>query len=192
MENEIVINGLTDKVEYKLYDEISFCGYLWYIIKVEKNRLTLLMKDVLDRDSMTEIFDREYLDNDCDVKYSNKNGFDWQKSIIKKGLNDKFLDKLDIARLLRMNTNYDENKSSKDYVRLLTIREAEKLPENIRKSSKSYWTMSTSSINVNWSYTNNWGYMNEWLVESDGSLNGWHSVVYHSSVRPVIQIKVNL
>jgi len=96
---KIVINEIKDNVEYKLYEEILFCGYLWYIIKIENNRLTLLMKDVLDKDSMKDIFDSEYLDADYDVKYSNEDSFDWQQSIVRKGLNSKFLSKLDKRKI---------------------------------------------------------------------------------------------
>ena len=188
MENILVINGIKyKKVEdenFKLYDLVKYNGYEWYIIKIDNDNVTLLMKDKLGSDTMKSLFDEEYLDADYDAKFNlDVKNNDWADSIIRQALNEKFIDRFDKNELNIMKTNYDEDKYSDDYIRLLTIREVEKLPEEIRSIDEYYWTLSPSSF---YSDSSN-AYV--WAVMPSGSLRPWHSVTNSLGVRPVINLK---
>lgn len=113
MKNILVINGIKyKKVEdenFKLYDLVKYNGYEWYIIKIDNDNVTLLMKDKLGSDTMKSLFDEEYLDDECDVEFnSDATNNDWADSIIRQTLNEKFIDEFneddvygyEIARIL--------------------------------------------------------------------------------------------
>ena len=190
MENILVINGIKyKKVEdknFKLYDLVKYNSYEWYIIKIDNDNVTLLMKNKLDNDTMQSLFDEEYLDADYDAKFNlDVKNNDWVDSIIRQALNEKFIDKFDKNELNITKTNYDENKYSDDYIRLLTIREAEKLPREIRSIDEYYWTLSPSSFNSYYSHA----YV--WTVMPSGSLTPWHGVTASFGVRPVINLRAN-
>lgn len=190
MENKININGIEyirvdsiKKENFEVGDLINYNGYEWYIIKLEKNYSTLMMKDCLLEDKIKELFDDNYLDDEYDVKFNlDVSNNDWQDSIIKKVLNCKFFDEFNIDELSLMNTNYDKNKYSTDLIRIPTLREIERLSDNIKFSNKNYWTMSPSffSSAIALAFV--------WLVTSS-----WHFGSYRSSygygVRPVIKVK---
>ena len=182
MENILVINGIKyKKVEdekFKLYDLVKYNGYEWYIIKIDNGDVTLLMKNKLDNDTMKSLFNEKYLDDECDVKFnSDEKNNDWVDSIIRQALNEKFIDKFDKNELNIMKTNYD------DYIRLLTIREVENLPEEIRTINEYYWTLSPSHFSSSHSYA----YV--WDVLPSGSLYHWGSVWNSIGARPVINLK---
>ena len=188
MENILVINGIKyKKVEdenFKLYDLVEYNGYEWYVIKIDNENVTLLMKNKLDNDTMKSLFDEEYLDADYVAKFNlDVKNNDWVDSIIRQALNEKFIDKFDKNELNITKTNYDENKYSDDYIRLLTIREAEKLPREIRGIDEYYWTLSPSYFIS----SNSYAYV--WSVLPSGSLNPWNSVAFSIGVRPVINLK---
>ena len=188
MENILVINGIKyKKVEdenFKLYDLVKYNGCEWYIIKIDNDNVTLLMKNKLDNDTMKSLFDEKYLDDSYDVKFnSDAINNDWADSIIRQALNEKFIDKFNKNELNIMKTNYDEDKCSNDYIRLLTIREAEKLPKEIRKINEYYWTLSPSDFISNSSIA----YV--WSVMPSGSLTPWYNVTNSFVVRPVINLK---
>lgn len=188
MENILVINGIKYKrVEdenFKLYDLVKYNGYEWYIIKIDNDDVTLLMKDKLDNDTMQSLFDEEDLDTDYDTKFNlDVKNNDWTDSIIRQVLNEKFIDKFNKSELNIMKTNNDEDKYSNDYIRLLTIREVEKLPKEIRSINEYYWTLSPSYFDSGYSYAC------VWHVLPSGSLDPWYHVAYSFGVRPVINLK---
>ena len=129
MEKELVINGIKyvryeEPKEYKLYDLVKYNGYKWIVIKVKNNKLTLMMKDCLSKDKMKKIFKTKYLTDDYDIKHSSDDICnDWNKTEIKRGLNDEFLKEFDKEDLIEMKTNYDEDKYSFDYIRIPSVRE---------------------------------------------------------------------
>lgn len=192
MENKININGIEyirvdsiKKENFEVGDLINYNGYEWYIIKLEKNYSTLMMKDCLLEDKIKELFDDNYLDDEYDVKFNlDVSNNDWQDSIIKKVLNYKFFDEFNIDELSLMNTNYDENKYSTDLIRIPTIREIERLSDNIKFSNKNYWTMSPSyfSSAVANAYV--------WYVNLTGHF-GSNRASYGIGIRPVIKVKNN-
>lgn len=192
MENKININGIEyirvdsiKKEDFKVGDLINYNGYEWYIIKVEKNYSTLMMKDCLLEDKIKELFDDNYLDDEYDVKFNlDVSNNDWQDSIIKKILNYKFFDEFNIDELSLMNSNYDENKYSTDLIRIPTIREIEKLSDNIKFSNKNYWTMSPSL------FSSATASALVWIVHSTG-LFGSNRSSFGRGVRPVIKVKNN-
>ena len=188
MENILVINGKKyKKVEdenFKLYDLVKFNGYEWYVIKIDNDNVTLLTKNKLDNDTMQSLFSKEYFDDECGVKFNpDATNNDWTDSIIRQALNEKFIDKFDKNELNIMKTNYDEDKCSNDYIRLLTIREVEKLPREIRGIDEYYWTLSPSYFDS--SYSDAF----VWFVMPSGSLFPWYHVTYSFGVRPVINLK---
>lgn len=189
MENMIVINGIKykkveDEENFKLYDLVKYNGYEWYIIKIDNDNVTLLMKNKLDNDTMQSLFDEEYLDDDYDVKFNlDVKNNDWADSIIRQTLNEKFIDEFNKNELNIMKTNYDEDKYSDDYIRLLTIRETEKLPKGIMSIDEYYWMLSPSYFDSNDSDA----YV--WAVMPSGCLNPWYSVTASFGVRPVINLK---
>ena len=190
MENKININGIEyirvdsiKKEDFKVGDLINYNGYEWYIIKVEKNYSTLMMKDCLLEDKIKELFDDNYLDDEYDVKFNlDGSNNDWQNSIIKKVLNYKFFDEFNIDELSLMNTNYDENKYSTDLIRIPTIREIERLSDNIKSSNKNYWTMSPSY------FYSAYALAFVWRVSSTGNFGSLRSSTGYG-VRPVIKVK---
>lgn len=190
MEKELIINGIkyirVEEDNFKIGDIVKFNGYDWYIIKIENSNATLLMKNVLSESEVQELFDEEYLDSDNDVCFNkDKANNDWNYSIIRKILNTIFLDEFDEYELNVMRTNYDEDKYSEDHVRLLTIREAERLEDDIRVCGIAYWTMSPSHFNSNDTSAFVWyGY-------SSGTLyHNWATSAY--GVRPVINLSTDL
>ena len=188
MENILVINGIKHKkVEdenFKLYDLVKYNGYEWYIIKIDNDNVTLLMKDKLGSDNMKSLFDEECLDAAYDAKFNlDVKNNDWADSIIRQTLNEKFINKFNKSELNIMKTNYDEDKYSNDYIRLLTIREVEKLPEEIRTINEYYWTLSPSRFD---SYDS---HACVWNVLPSGSLDPWYYVTDSFGVRPVINLK---
>lgn len=188
MENILVINGIKYKrVEdenFKLYDLVKYNGYEWYVIKIDNDNVTLLMKNKLDNNTMQSLFDEEDLDTDYDTKFNlDVKNNDWTDSIIRQVLNEKFIDKFNKSELNIMKTNNDEDKYSNDYIRLLTIREVEKLPKEIRNINEYYWTLSPSHFDSNSSNAYVWGVM------SSGSLYPWNRVTTSDGVRPVINLK---
>ena len=188
MENILVINGIKyKKVEdenFKLYDLVKYNSYEWYVIKIDNDDVTLLMKNKLDNDTMKSLFDEEYLNDSYDAKFNlDASNNDWADSIIRQSLNEKFIDEFNKNELSIMKTNYDEDKYSDDYIRLLTIREAEKLPGEIRGIDEYYWTLSPSNFDSNCSIA----YV--WYVASSGSLSPWSHVTASFGIRPVINLK---
>lgn len=191
MENKININGIEyirvdsiKKEDFEVGDLINYNGYEWYIIKVEKNYSTLMMKDCLLEDKIKELFNNNYLNGVYDVKFNlDVSNNDWQDSIIKKILNYKFANEFNIDELCLMNTNYDENKYSIDLIRIPTIREIERLSDNIKSSNKNYWTMSPSH------YNSSIADASVWYVYSTGYLYPWAWTSHGIGVRPVIKVK---
>ena len=172
MEDILNINGIKyKKVEenndFKLYDEVQYNGYSWYIIDKKEDNIILLAKECLQ---------------DEEMQFNSKNDFDWNNSLIKQKLNEEFIEKFNEEHLNMMYTNYDENKYSNDLIRLLTIREIEELPEEVRKCGDYYWTMSPSNF-YSW-----YGGAGVWVVSGDGHLSGsW--TTHALGVRPVINLK---
>ena len=188
MENILVINGIKyKKVEdenFKLYDLVEYNGYEWYVIKIDNDDVTLLMKNKLDSDTIKSLFDEEYLSDSYYAKFNlDASNNDWADSIIRQTLNEKFIDEFNKNELNIMKTNYDEDKYSNDYIRLLTIREAEKLPEEIRNINEYYWTLSPSHFYSDSSVAS------VWFVMPSGGLGPWNSVTSSLGVRPVINLK---
>lgn len=189
MEKELVINGIRyvryeEPKTYKIYDLIKYNGYEWIVINVKSNKLTLMMKNCLSKEKMKEIFDNNYLDEDGNIKYSlDKTYNDWNKTEIKRGLNNEFLKKFNKEELVKMKTNYDEDKYSFDYIRIPKIREIERLEQDKIVPDKPYWLMSPSYFGTTY------GVAREWGQDSAGNLGHWWGVNSSIGVRPVITIK---
>ena len=189
MEKELIINGVKyvkyeEPKTYKMYDLVKYNGYEWIVINVKNNKLTLMMRNCLSTKKMKEIFNKDYLDYAGDIKYSlDKTCNDWNKTEIKRGLNNEFLKEFNREELVKMKTNYDEDKGSYDYIRIPTIREIEKLGQNKVAPDKACWTMSPSNFNA----TNGIAY--EWRQYSGGYLCYWWDVTSSLGARPVITLK---
>lgn len=189
MEKELVINGIRyvryeEPKTYKISDLVKYNGYKWIVINAKGDELTLMMKECLSEEKMKEIFSNDYLDEDSNIKYTlDKTCNDWDKTEIKRGLNNEFLKEFDKADLIEMKTNYNEDKYSFDYIRIPKIREIERLDEDKIASDKSCWTMSPSIFDV----TD--GIANEWILYDAGYPSPWWRVNNSIGVRPVITLK---
>lgn len=189
MEKELIINGvkyvkLEEPKIYKVYDLVKYNGYEWIVIKAKGDKLTLMMKNCLSKEKMKEIFNKKYLDEDDDIIYSfDKTCNDWNKTEIKRGLNNEFLKEFNKEELVKMKTNYDEDKYSFDYIRIPKTREIERLDQDRIAPDKSCWTMSPSCFDATS------GAAGEWMQYSAGYLSAWHWVNYWYGARPVITLK---
>lgn len=189
MEKELMIDGVKyvryEKPKpYEIYDLVKYNGYEWIVINVKDNKLTLMMKNCLPKKKMKEIFNNDYLNEDGGIKYSlDEECNDWNKTEIKRGLNNEFLKEFNKEELVKMKTNYDEDKYSFDYIRIPKIREIERLDQDKIASNKSCWTMSPSH------FAAAWGLAIEWRLNIAGCINPWWSVDDNFGVRPVITIK---
>ena len=189
MEKELIINGIKyvkyeEYKEYKIYDLVNYNGYEWIVIDVEDNKLTLMMKNCFPKEKMKAIFKEEYLTKDGGIKYSlNKTCNDWNKTEIKRGLNNEFLEEFNKDELIKMKTNYDTDKYSYDYIRIPKIREIKRLDSNRVKPNFVCWTMFPSNFSAPD------GYAREWVENSAGYLYYWRWVTAWNGARPVITLK---
>lgn len=188
MEKELIINGVKyvkceEPKTYKIYDLVKYNGYEWIVINVKDNKLTLMMKNCLSEEKMKEIFNNDYLNKNFDIKYSlDKKCNDWNKTEIKKGLNNEFLKEFNKEELVKMKTNYDEDKYSFDYIRIPKIREIERLDQDKIVQSITCWIMSPSYFNASNDH------VFEWILTNASYLSyAW--VTNNYGVRPVITIK---
>lgn len=189
MEKELIINGIKyikyeEPKSYKIYDLVKYNGYNWIVINVKNDKLTLIMKNCLSEEKMKKIFNNDYLNKNFDIKYSlDKKCNDWNKTELKRGLNNEFLKEFNKEELVKMKNNYDEDKYSFDYIRIPKIREIERLDEDKIASDKSCWTMSPSIFDM----TD--GIANEWILYDEGYTSPWQRVCNSIGVRPVITLK---
>ena len=189
MEKELIINGVKyikceEPKTYKIYDLVKYNGYEWIVINVKNDKLTLMMKNCLPKEKMKEIFNNDYLDKAGDIKYSlDEECNDWNKTEIKRGLNNEFLKEFNKEELVKMKTNYDEDKYSNDYIRIPKVKEIERLNSDKIAPDKSCWLMSPSYFNATS------GYAKEWPLSSAGCLGGWWGVDDSFGARPVINLK---
>lgn len=189
MEKELIINGVKyikceEPKTYKIYDLVKYNGYEWIVINIKNDKLTLMMKSCLLKEKVKEIFKNSYLDGSGDIKYNlEKRCNDWDKTEIKRGLNDEFLKEFNKEELVKMKTNYDEDKYSSDYIRIPKVKEIERLNSGKIAPDKSCWLMSPSYFDAMW------GSAHEWNQNNAGGLNAWWGVAGSLGVRPVITIK---
>lgn len=189
MEKELIINGVKyeryeEPKSYKIYDLVKYNGYEWIVIDVKNNKLTLMMRKYLPKEKVKEIFNNGYLDETGDIKYSlDEECNDWNKTEIKRGLNNEFLKEFNKEELVKMKTNYDEDKYSNDYIRIPKIREVERLDRDKITLDESCWTMSPSGFYAEGVCAK------EWYLSYTGNLNEWNVAANGYAVRPVITIK---
>ena len=189
MEKELITNEVKhvkyeESKTYQIYDTVKYNGYKWIVINVKGDKLTLMMKDCLPKEKMKEIFKNSYLDGFGDIKYNlEKRCNDWDKTEIKRGLNDEFLKEFNKEELVKMKTNYDEDKYSSDYIRIPKIREIERLNKDDIEPDKSCWLMSPYHFDMLL------GLAYEWVQYSVGYLGNCWDVTDALGVRPVITIK---
>ena len=174
----------------KLYDVIEWCGYEWYIINLKDDETTLFMKDKMPVSRVEKCFSERLLDSDKDVKFDTKGKNPWwADSEIRFTLNSLFLDELDVEQMNKMTTTVEldgQERTTEDYVRLITKEETELLPQEILKCSGQYgyWTMSPSSFS-------DWFDADGLDVPSTGAVN-LHSTWYGYGVRPVINLNTDV
>ena len=151
--------------ELKLYDTVNYCNHEWYVIKIENDEVTLMLKDVIGT-----------------CTYSDNNNNDFAESNCIKLLNE-FMKKININDLVILDRNYDEGKFYTGLIGIPTLREIEAMPMSVRECGDAYWTM-TSSYGV----SEDSDYAFVFRVNSDGDLNDDY-VDDRRGVRPVIKIK---
>ena len=174
----------------KLYDVIEWCGYEWYIINLKDDETTLFMKDKMPVSRVEKYFSERLLDSDKDVKFDTKGKNPWwADSEIRFTLNSLFLDELDVEQMNKMTTTVEldgQERTTEDYVRLITKEETELLPQEILKCSGQYgyWTMSPSHFY-------GWFSASELSVGSTGAVSG-DSTWGGYGVRPVINLNTDV
>lgn len=179
-----------EKSELKLYDVIKWCGYEWYIIELKDNETTLFLKDKLPSSDVEQYFSERLLDSYKDVKFDTKGKNPWwADSEIRFTLNSLFLDELDVEQMNKMTTTVEldgQERTTEDYVRLITKEETELLPQEILKCSGQYgyWTMSPSHFG-------NGFFAYELDVNSTGAV--YSSITWNGcGVRPVINLNTDV
>lgn len=184
MEKELTTNEVKhvkyeESKTYQIYDTVKYNGYKWIVINVKDNKLTLMMENCLPKEKMKEIFNNDYLDGSGDIKYNLEvRCIGWNKTEIRRGLNNKFLKEFNKEELVKMITDY-----AFDYIRIPKIREIEGLDPDKIAPDKSCWMISPLD------FVKQWGNAYAWLHNSTGSLFTWWSVICSLGVRPVITIK---
>ena len=174
----------------KLYDVIEWCGYEWYIINLKDDETTLFMKDKMPVSRVEKYFSERLLDSDKDVKFDTKGKNPWwADSEIRFTLNSLFLDELDVEQMNKMTTTVEldgQERTTEDYVRLITEEETELLPQEILKCSGQYgyWTMSPSGFS-HWFRANELGVYSAGAVNSNSAWGGY-------GVRPVINLNTDV
>ena len=163
--NNLLASIEAQKLEKELYDIVNYCNHEWYVIKIEKDTVTLMSKNIIGT-----------------CVYSDNNSNDFTESNCIKLLSS-FLTKLNLYELEDMKTNYDENKFYSSLIRIPTLREIEAMPMNIRECRDAYWTM-TSSYGV----SEDCSTASVFRVYSDGLLYS-SNVNNARGVRPVIKVR---
>ena len=164
---------------------MNFKGLEWYIINETEKEKLLFMKDCFTNEMIIKYFDDYY--NDFDVQFNpDKTKIWWEDSYINEILNGAFLNFLGKENLNVMKTTLtlgNEIMTTKDYVRLITKEEAEKLPKEILKTIKKYgyWTMSPYRFSGNAYVFYVYG------ASSPGDLSNY-TVNGSRAVRPVISL----
>lgn len=191
--------------KYQVYDLVKYNGYTWIVIEADLLFVRLMMKNCLPEEKMKKIFDDDYFfnfdDQDdlytaidmCtytnsgvdynyfsynDIKYSlDKTCNDWNKTEIKRGLNNEFLKEFNKNELVKMKTIYDENRYSFDYIRIPIVGEIERLAPDKVRPDRCCWTMSSNDVGI-------------WVETVRDIMNpslSWSKS--RQSVRPVITLK---
>ena len=118
----------------------------WYIIKETSKEKLLFLKDSFTDEMIQDVFDR--YDSAFDVQFNpDYKKIWWEESYIREVLNSVFLKRyLDAKDLNMMSTALKLNgaqRTTEDYVRLITKEEVESLSIEILKTIREYgyWTM---------------------------------------------------
>lgn len=146
----------------KEYDKIKYKGLDWYVLDTNEETTRLLLKDVISEEKIKEYADDEFMIDDYEVRHQdNIRNFDWEKSYIKNVILPAFKEDLEID----------------GEVDLLTVEEANELPDNIRTNCSCYWTKTAYSSDATLVFA----------VASGGCV--YYSIVYNTNgVRPVLNI----
>lgn len=148
----------------KLYDTVRCAGYDWYVIGIEDDVVTLLLK---------------YCDlSDCKFDPASN---DYKTSEIRKHLRYKVLPELQSANPIPTRLN---DVGCTDKVWLLSVDEAKKLPQEIRNFDDWWWWLRSPG----WSDRNgsecNAANVHGDVVDTFGS-----NVNYRNFVRPVMKVR---
>lgn len=154
---------MTNKLN--LYNVVTYAGFEWYIIGIDGDAATLLAKD-----------------DDFGVYEFDEESNDYESSSIRLYLNSSVLNKLIDNEANLLETCLTDCNSIKEQVYLLSIEEAEKLPELVKKFSRSWWLRSPGDGSDFAAFVNFVGDINSY---------GYHVFNDFGSVRPVIKVKIS-
>ncbi len=157
-----------EKRTYEAGDDVNWCNFDWIVIKTIENeqKVVLMSKEVFEP-----------------ITYSDNNSNDYSKSNVKEYLEECFINKLDKSKLVKMRTNYDEDKYVDSLVRIPTLREIEPLSIDQRECGKTYWTMTSS-----YASSADCAYAYVFAVDLNGYLDLWNVNSTSPGVRPVIML----
>lgn len=179
-----------EKETYEIGDEVKYKGFDWIVIKIdehtfEKPAATLILKDKLSEKVLDELNIKH--DSYGDIVFNkDQTNNKWEDSYVRECLINFSKKYLDFNDLLEMYSRLDENTESYDCIRLLTLREAENLPNSIRNINNTYWTM-TPCYNTN--DTRNWSSV--FRVDTDGYLGAYRVNIATPGLRPVITLSTD-
>ncbi len=173
---------------------VNYKNFEWYVIKENKKEKLLFMKDGLTVEQVKKYFtNNQMVDSDYDVRF-NKDYTNpwWRDSYIRQVLNTKFLEDLDLEDLNVMETTVElntEKVTTKDYIRLITKEEVEKLPLEVKKTNRQYgyWTMSPYYF-----YSSGSAYVFAVYGSSYPGYLSANYVNFSGVVRPVISLKSDI
>jgi len=170
-------------------ETINYKDLEWYVINENDKEKLLFLKDCFTDELMLKYF-KGVVDKYIDVSFSDSNNLWWKDSHIRNVLNNRFLIDLDKNDLNIMKTTFKTNNmkfTTKDYVRLITKEEVEKLNKAILYTSREngYWTMSPFCYDC---FERANGFYVRGSGDSRGTLSSEY-VKYLHGVRPVISLK---
>lgn len=151
--------------DIKLYDVVDYAGHEWYVIGLNGNEVTLLVKDKVFRG---RIFDKD----------SN----DYKTSVVRDYINSDILPKLLGKGANPIPTNLPDVGCT-DKVWLLSLEEAKNLPVEIRKFPSRWWLRSQGRYDYCAAFVNDRG---------DKGVRILGSVIDYDryAVRPAMRVKL--
>jgi len=175
---------MNEIIEYKNLD--------WYVMQETEKEKLIILKDNFTNKQSLKYFAPELVSETGGVAFnSDVTKIWWEDSEVREGLNGPFLRDLnkEDLNIIRTTLSLDgEERTTEDYVRLITVDEVEKLIETkieiLRTKKDWYWTMNPSNFYI--------GYAGVFFVRGSstpGYLNNAYVNYSDPGVRPVISLK---
>jgi len=151
----------------KINDLIDFKDRKWYVLGINDDEVTLLLKNCLSEEDIKELYDDDdFMISGRYVRHQdNIRPYSWEKSYIKNVILKNFKQKLGCI----------------EEIGLLAKSEIEQLDKEIRKNDDWYWLYEKFPSSSNFVYS----------VYADGTVSYGFANNTGYGVRPVITMKIN-